>query len=1046
MLAGKASSDPLRLQRFFQEARFLANLAHPNVLPVFALEEAQGWMVMELMSGSMKDRINSRAVSVDVTRSVLAQAFEALNYIHGLGRVHASIRPSNILISDTGMVKLSDFSDRRTEDGLDAPAPNLSKYVPPEIWDHSQFGPIGPTLDFYSLGITLIECVTGKPLEQLAKGFNRQNSPEVEWARWHTSPDHAKGISDIINTSVPRQLRPLLEAMLKQKAKDRPQSATQLTALLGSTKLIAVDIPVENAATQSTVSPATPASPFPTVAGFPSSQSDPSPQRSATDTGRKASADSPAKWNAKANSTKRIDLNNPKTFRIVAAITLGLAGIFGLLLQSIISPSIPPTPLSVEVQPVEASVSLNGKPVKLESGKGELELPPNEYVIKVAMEGYDTVEETLKIENPEEGKKVTKVERTFKLLESERTLPLLIDPSDADVLVDGKKPKLSADKQNGQSQIVLRPGSYEFSLSREGHVSRTVTQEVDRSTKQLQFEPLLIQFEVSVSPTEAIIDLSDAQPFEGSKNIFAVKPGKHQLKVTQAGFEPSSQEIEVSGEKRKVEVTLVPSLVQFEVKLPDPSIQIRVDGQLLTPDSKGKYALKPGEYKLAFQMGELKGEQPSQETWDQQVKVELGMLPVVIEIPESIAKMMGNKPETGSPVSNNSKLKSIVIRVFPTNSSNLKVILNDDPIELKEGEASIEYAALKGEGKAIEFKVLRNNRTEFEDFITRESLESQGEIAVINHSFPLSEKEHARRLWIFARPMVKSLPEQAIEKLDEAIKLDPNLAVAYRERAIAKDRLNLVAEAEEDVLKALAVMPDDYASLSIGGVVASKMFLESNGASEQANFSLALTRLNKAVDRFPKRTWARVMRAQLHYWSGNNQSAESDLVALLTLTQEPGQVSYVKSQLGTIAAKAGNVKLALQLFDEAIEIKIKAELSTTVPQFNKAKTILEFARQVQQEDPGKARQYYEIAKKELVLLDGRADLEPNDMPKILAMLAEIEAMLGNYQAAIRFYTNLIDKGVVTPIILRNRAAAYEAIGDTKAAEEDKAKAEQLQKR
>ena len=1051
ILNNDASSDTSRRQRFLQEARFLANLTHPNVLPVFALEEAQAWMVMELMSASMKDRLNAGAVPLDIAKSVLAQTFEALKYIHGLGRVHASIRPSNILISDTGMVKLSDFSDRRPEDGLDAPAPNLSKYVPPEVWNQSQFGPIGTTIDFYSLGITIIECLAGKPLEQLAIGFNRQNSPEIEWARWHTSPEHEKAITELVK-NIPKALRSLVEAMLKQKASDRPQSANELIGLLGATKLVAVDIPLDAESPKSSSSPqAFAQSPFPSIttptassatatsSPAPSTFNKPSLQPKAAPLFQPAAA-SKVKLKDQPNGKPGFDLNNPKTFRIVAGVTLGLAAVFGLILQGLMSPTIPKTPVAIFVEPREAQVTVNGKPLKLKDGQIDLNLAPEEYALKATLEGYDPVEEALKIELPPEGEEISKIERKIQLLQSEQRISLVVEPPDVEILVDGKMPSFAPDTKGKETQIMLRPGRYEFSLAKEGYASNKVQQVVKQDTKQLQFEPMLVEFTITVDPADAKVEFADGKPVAGRKNVFAVGPGKHQIKVAYPGFETSTQVIDVSVDNRRHDVFLSPMLVQFDMTLPSSNIEVECDGQKLLPNANGRYSLKSGENTLAFRLGAPDAQGESKAKWEQRISVEPNMPPVVVEIPESIAKMSKDIRKKGNPT--DSKLKNVVVRVYPVNNSNLKLVLDGNPVELVNGEANVPYAELRSDRKAVELKILRDNHTEFEEFISRESLESQGEVATVNHSFSLSDKERARRLWLFARTAVKSFPKEAIEALDEALELDPTLATAYRERAIAKNELDLVSDAEEDVVKALNDLPNDYATLSVGGIVASKMFLKTSGAAETANFSLAANRLNQAIERYPKRTSARMMRSQLLYWAGNKKGAEEDLVALLRLTREPDQLSYVKSQLGTIATDAGNIDSAIQLFDEAIEIRKSAELSTTVPQFNKAKAILEHARRAQKEDANKARKFFEMAKSELLVLHGRKDVPFLDF---LAMLGEIEATLGNYQTAINAYSELINNGGMTPIILKNRAAAYDAIGDKKSAEADRAKAAQLQK-
>jgi serine/threonine protein kinase/tetratricopeptide (TPR) repeat protein len=787
-----AGTDPARRQRFFQEARFLANLAHPNVLPVYALEESHGWLVMELMAASMNDRLSSGPLPVEIAKSVLKQTLEALKYIHGLGRFHASIRPSNILISDTGMVKLSDFSDRRPEDGLEAPAPSLCKYVPPEVWNQSNFGPIDNTIDFYALGITIVECLAGKPLEQLAIGFNRQNSPETEWARWHTSPEHERAISELLK-GLPKSLQPILSAMLKQKASERPKSADELLGLLGSTKLVAVDIPleVEQPKVQSE-SPPKPKSPFPA-------------SQTAVDQSRFD--------NGKSNPSisqvlSRINLNDQKTFRIVAGITLTLAALLGLALKALLAGGESETPIGVTA------------------------------------------------ESPKQ------------LVEPEIAVAVELHPEDANLLVEGEEPKWTTNGKNDGTDrraISLRPGNYNFSVQKDGFVTATSQQTVTPSTTRLTFDPLLIEVIVAADPSDATITLSDASPVEGKKNTFAAMPGKHSLSVSRSGFQPSTQIIEVTAEARSFDVSIKP-------------------------------------------------------------------------------------------------------------------------------------------------------------FVAR--------------SLPAQEKAH--RHWLYAHPITRYNPRGSIADLDEAIRLDPQLAVAFRDRAFAKAELNDLVNAESDIVRALQGLPSDYAALKVGGIIAAKSF---EATKDTAKLNLAFERLNAAIKDHPNYPSARFVRSQLLFMTGRKEEARGDLDDLLQLPLELPQVSVVKSMLGAIHIESGELNSGITLFKESIEAANESGMSTTQALYRRAVALFTRAEMVEEKNQQDAQRHYALSRDAFVEVLARKDLKLE--LQCLERLASAQVALKDYKAALTTYTRLIDQGAINATHLRNRANCYEALGDQEAAENDRQRASRL---
>lgn len=104
---------------------------------------------MELMRGNLEGMIQQKALRPDTARSVLTQLLSALEFLHGQGKLHGAIRPSNVLIDDHGTVKLSDFEETDAQGELRAPRPG-KKYLAPEFI-RSEFGEVGFQADLYCL-------------------------------------------------------------------------------------------------------------------------------------------------------------------------------------------------------------------------------------------------------------------------------------------------------------------------------------------------------------------------------------------------------------------------------------------------------------------------------------------------------------------------------------------------------------------------------------------------------------------------------------------------------------------------------------------------------------------------------------------------------------------------------------------------------------------------------------------------------------------------------------------------------------------------------
>jgi formylglycine-generating enzyme required for sulfatase activity/serine/threonine protein kinase len=161
------TSDPQFLERFRREAKVVAQLQHPHILPVFDFGESDSYafLVMPFVKrGTLAELLTGSPVSLEVTARVIRQVCEALDYAHSKGIVHRDIKPSNILIDERGNCLVADFGLARMAEGatkltvtgtvLGTPA-----YMSPE---QAAGKDIGPHSDIYSVGIVLYEMLTGR--------------------------------------------------------------------------------------------------------------------------------------------------------------------------------------------------------------------------------------------------------------------------------------------------------------------------------------------------------------------------------------------------------------------------------------------------------------------------------------------------------------------------------------------------------------------------------------------------------------------------------------------------------------------------------------------------------------------------------------------------------------------------------------------------------------------------------------------------------------------------------------------------------------------
>ena len=257
-----AFRDEVRI-RFLREAETAAQLNHPNIVPIFSVDERDGlvWFVMGLVDGeSLAARLirEPRPPFADVKR-ILREVADALAYAHARGIIHRDIKPDNILLDRlTGRPIVTDFGIARAIEGdsrltVTGTAVGTPAYMSPE--QAMGEGEIDGRSDLYSLAVVGYQMLAGE------LPFKASNTPAMLMK--HLS-DPLRPIS-IVRPDVARPLAALIERTLAKKPHQRWRDAAEFRDALDAVSVSGAPQSAQPAAEPSApwMRPAVPAPPRP---------------------------------------------------------------------------------------------------------------------------------------------------------------------------------------------------------------------------------------------------------------------------------------------------------------------------------------------------------------------------------------------------------------------------------------------------------------------------------------------------------------------------------------------------------------------------------------------------------------------------------------------------------------------------------------------------------------------------------------------------------------------------------------------------------------
>ena len=224
-LSSELFQDEGFVKRFETEAKTLAKLDHPNILPIYDFEVLDGnaFLTMPLIrGGTLRDILNRGPMDALTAWRYLREIGDGLQHAHDAGIVHRDLKPTNVLIHTDGRAMLADFGLARgagqpthlTTIGLAIGTPGYM--APEQVMGHD----VDKRADIYAMGALTFEMLTGR-LPYV--GANRM---EVAYATVNTPiPSAVK-----LNANLPDELDQLLQKVLAKDPAQRPQTVRELLA------------------------------------------------------------------------------------------------------------------------------------------------------------------------------------------------------------------------------------------------------------------------------------------------------------------------------------------------------------------------------------------------------------------------------------------------------------------------------------------------------------------------------------------------------------------------------------------------------------------------------------------------------------------------------------------------------------------------------------------------------------------------------------------------------------------------------------------------
>lgn len=563
---------------FWKEARFLASIQHENIIRIHGVDQSRRWIILELMKGDLQSKLQDGPMPPELVRSVLRQILEGLRFLHSRNVLHGEVKLGNMLIDEHGRVRLSDSPGFTHEGEFRLPTGSL-RHVAPELLKPQSFGPVGPGVDLYSLGLAAIELLLGGKVEQHFKGVTGDGEElNLAWLRWHSSSnERVPSIRELVD-GVPEDLATVIDGLTRKHPDQRYASAEEALCDLADEPILLIN---------------------PNVSSSGHSFLDAVANNSSTARGVSKRTKSAASSRFAALTRVKERFGGDRTRLPILAAVVGFLIVLGLLL---LTGGSGPKPLAATdlsksthtVVRILTNVSATGR-----VGQGsefatpvELELPPGVYELQIYREGYQSISTEVEVGTTPQDFEFSLVPllpaaKTSKLVQVESF------PSRAALRIDG------ADRGATPYQSELNFGTHSLEVSLPGYQARQLDITVDEHSGPVVVDLLAAAMPINVTfasvPEEATLRIN-GEHIGKTTAVHKLAPGNYEIDLVLDNYRPYHQSIVVNADNRDFRFDLSPlgtAASPSESASASPNDMPRDQMELEELLSKSRQGLKP---------------------------------------------------------------------------------------------------------------------------------------------------------------------------------------------------------------------------------------------------------------------------------------------------------------------------------------------------------------------------------------------------------------------------------------------------------------------
>ena len=221
-LPPELNANPEARERFIQEARAAAALSHPNICTIHEVDESEGkpFIVMEYIEGEdLRQKVKKGPLPIEEALDITIQAAEGLEKAHQKGIVHRDIKSANIMVTESGQVKIMDFGLAKLRGGSSLTGEGATigtvAYMSPE---QARGDKVDGRTDIWSLGVVLYEMLTGE------LPFRGERDVSLLYSIVHEPPRSLKDKKP----PVPADLQRVIERTLDKNPDSRYPTAAEM--------------------------------------------------------------------------------------------------------------------------------------------------------------------------------------------------------------------------------------------------------------------------------------------------------------------------------------------------------------------------------------------------------------------------------------------------------------------------------------------------------------------------------------------------------------------------------------------------------------------------------------------------------------------------------------------------------------------------------------------------------------------------------------------------------------------------------------------------